>query len=489
MRRWYFAICPVLLIVSIGLIPFDLLVVSVPTWLVMCNIALTGINLVLFYLKAQAKLSGKLLLTSLTFLTVFFSLFGVYCNPYWNSCYFKSNGSTEDYNHVISYKQAKEDIDYMLRYIEKDHPLFQKNIPDNFTAAYKNAVSELKSSGPVTVSVLWQKAQNILSTLGDGHTCAYAIYKDPHYLKYRAGMKDGNYNLTKVNGISIEELFQEKNNLFSYEARSLGIEMLKKRLTSLEGLDFLGIPVLGGITYTYENDNGNTIQRTCYAKDFLTYEEYIKYNNIKENESTGDNFVSYSIEEDKSLALLTLTACNYNKQYRDCLNKMFTEIKEKHIKNVAVDLRDNGGGNSLVADEFIKYLDVDTYKVPTDKWRFGVLNLNNNHGAEVNHRYSNLTFGGRVYILTSAGTFSSAMQFAEYIKDNRLGTIIGEAPGNNAYGYGDIAMFRMPNSKLYFQVSTKQFYRADPAVKDKWVTPDIPCNSEEVLAVLEDTLK
>ncbi|WP_139243388.1 S41 family peptidase [Anaerocolumna xylanovorans] len=488
MKKRYFVICPVLLVLSIGLILFDLLVASVPAWVVGCNIALTVINLVFFYLKANAKRGGKILITAITLLTVCFSLFGLYCNPYWNSYNFRANSSTEDYNREISYKQAKEDIDYMLKYIKKDHPLFRKNAPDNFTAAYEKAVSELKSSSHITVSMLWQKTQSILSTLGDGHTCAYANYKTPHYLKYRAELKAGNYDLTKVNGISMEKLFQEKNSLFSYEAESLGKEMLKIRLLSLEGLDFLGIPISDGIVFTYKNDNGNTVEKTCYAKDFLTYGEYIKYNNIKDDNKTKENFVSYSIEEDKSLALLTLTACNYNKQYRDCLNKMFSEVKEKNIKNVAVDIRDNGGGNSLVADEFIKYLDTDTYKVSTDKWRLGLFNINNKHNIQVNHKYSDLTFSGRVYILTSVGTFSSAMQFAEHIKDNRLGVIIGEAPGNNAYGYGDIAIFRMPNSKLYFQVSTKQFFRADPAIKDKWVIPDVPCDSKDALTVLYQQL-
>lgn len=84
----------------------------------------------------------------------------------------------------------------------------------------------------------------------------------------------------------------------------------------------------------------------------------------------------------------------------------------------------------------------------------------------------------------SAGTFSSAMMFAEYVKDNELGLIIGEAPGNKPNGYGEIAAFKLPNSELFMQISTKHFYRADKSCKDELVIPDIECNREEAMAEL-----
>lgn len=59
------------------------------------------------------------------------------------------------------------------------------------------------------------------------------------------------------------------------------------------------------------------------------------------------NFVYYDIDEEKNLAILTLTACNYQQVYIDCVSQMFAEVKQMKIKNVAVDLRGNGGGNSL----------------------------------------------------------------------------------------------------------------------------------------------
>lgn len=350
-------------------------------------------------------------------------------------------------------------------------------------------MSELKEYNHITVTLLWQKIQNILSTLSDGHTCAYASYPEWHYLKYITEMKNSGYHLTKVNELSINDLFNKISDKLSYDTESWGMEVMNSYLQSLEGLKFLGISLADGIELYYENDNGDIINKTCYEKDFLTYDEYMKYNHKEDTANAKSNFVTYSIDEDKSIAVLTLTSCRYNDQYCQCLKKMFAEIKEKNIKNVAVDLRSNGGGNSFVANEFIKYLNIPTYKITTDRWRLGFINLNNNHNIVKNHIYSDYIFTGSVYILTSTSTFSSAMEFAEYIKDNQLGIIIGEAPGNDAYGYGEIATFQCPNSKLYFQVSTKKFFRANLSIKEKMVLPDIPCKSEDAITVLFSKLQ
>ena len=195
-------------------------------------------------------------------------------------------------------------------------------------------------------------------------------------------------------------------------------------------------------------------------------------------------FVYYEIDTNENLAVLTLNSCRFNDEYIDCLKTMFTEIKKNGIGNVAVDLRYNGGGNSLVADEFIKYLDVESFKIATYEWRFGMFTLTSGDGIIHNERYEDLLFNGDVYILTSSDTFSSAMLFAQYIKDNRLGKIIGEAPGLPASHYGEIATFVLPNSKLQFSVSTKFMWRADKESADSHVSPDIPCKAADAMRAL-----
>lgn len=46
---------------------------------------------------------------------------------------------------------------------------------------------------------------------------------------------------------------------------------------------------------------------------------------------------------------------------KEGLYNFFQEVSKNNIQNIAIDLRENTGGNSLVINQFIRYLDVDTY--------------------------------------------------------------------------------------------------------------------------------
>jgi hypothetical protein len=192
-----------------------------------------------------------------------------------------------------------------------------------------------------------------------------------------------------------------------------------------------------------------------------------------ESETTPSDFVSYTIDSDKNVAIFTLNKCRYNKHYKKVLKDFFTEIKEKKITNIAVDLRNNGGGSSLVANEFVKYLNVDKIDGYTSYFRLRII-----HGKGPFHTLSgnkkiNFIYNGSIYVLTSAQTFSSALNFSVLLQDNKLAKVIGEPCGNKPSQYGETVTFLMPNSKLYFNCSIGYFARPDKTVTDEpYQTPD-----------------
>ncbi len=119
----------------------------------------------------------------------------------------------------------------------------------------------------------------------------------------------------------------------------------------------------------------------------------------------------------------------------------------------------------------MKYIDVDSYKEWAWDWRLGFFKAAIPQREIENSKYEDLLFRGNLYVLTSVYTFSSAMNFAEYVKDNGIGTIIGEASGNAPDSYGDISVFKLPNSGVIMQISTKKWYRTDN--KSGLIEPDI----------------
>lgn len=499
MKKRYLIICILMNLLALALIPANLYLFAMPEWITLLFDILAAGSLAVFFWKGRGKWLSKSILSIFLVLAIGISLFGTYCNPYWNSYNFRGFSYSEAYDTVLTYEEAREDLDACLHYLKKDHPRFIQGVPTEVQYRYEQAIEELQGAERIDVTLVWQNCQSILSVLEDGHTCSYpnSNYKDEHYLKYIAARNNAGDTLAAVNGMELSQLLAEKADLYCYEVESWGILQLKSDLSTLEGLHFLGIPVEEGITYTYESLEGVRDTVTYYESDFVAYEAYMEWNQIEsttanaenDRETEPDSFVSYRIDRKRSLAVLTLTECNYNEEYCGCLREMFEAVKEQGIANVAVDIRDNSGGNSMVANEFIRYLDVDTYQVDTYNWRLGIFHPAFGSGVNQNQRYTDLTFQGRVYLLTSSGSFSSAMMFAEYIKDNELGILIGEAPGNTPAGYGDIAIFRLPNSGLYVQVSTKEFFRADRETDDILVEPDIPCDAGKALEYLYEELE
>ncbi|MBE6758867.1 MAG: hypothetical protein E7554_02100 [Ruminococcaceae bacterium] len=475
-----------------GLVALNLLAVSFSPWIMVLTVSLLIAACVLYVLRSGAGRWAKTLLSAVSAVMIVLGLFAAYCVPYWSSMALRDDRDhSRGYDAVLTLEEAQEDMAQMRSIVSRCHPAFIDEVPAPFDGAYDAALERLAQDGMITVNDLRREIQRTLSVLGDGHTSAYPHYDGQRYLKTIAGHKAEGRSLHAINGMTAKELFEERRELFCYEADSWGVLGLRDNLSTISGLDFLGIDP-EGVEYTWVGADGEYVTDTHTAADFLPLDEYTAYN---AQYSTGngqtDSFVRYEIDAENDLAVLTLTACQYDDEYIACLRDMFTEVKALGIGNVAVDLRGNGGGNSLVANEFIRYLPVDTYCVDGYIHRLGCFMLDftgDKYTVIENRRYTDLAFDGNLYLLTDSGSFSSAMLFAAYIKDNGLGTLIGEPPGNDPNGFGDIAEFRLSNSRLYMSVSTKQFFRPDRECTDRLVMPDVECGGTEAMERLPELL-
>ena len=490
----FYLFLTVALIASVPtLIALNLLAVSFPSWVMLIAAVALIAACVLYVLRSGGKRWAKITLSAVSAVMIVLGLSAAYCVPYWSSVSLRSDWDcSRGYDAVLTFEEAEGDMAQMRAVVNRCHPAFIDEVPAEFAEAYDAAIERLKQDDAITVNDLRREIQRTLSVLGDGHTNAYPNYDGQRYLKTVAGRRAEGWKLHAVNDLTAEQLFEERRDLFCFEADSWGVRGLRDNLSSLSGLDFLGIDP-EGVEFTWVNEAGEYVTDTYSAADFITMEEYLEYNAQYSTDDSAQpkSFVWYDIDRERGLAVLTLTACQYNDEYKACLRDMFTEVKAQGIGNVAVDLRGNGGGNSMVANEFIRYLPVDTYKVDGYIHRLGcfMLDFTGDGYTKINNeKYTDLTFDGNVFLLTDSGSFSSSMLFAAYVKDNDLGTIIGEPPGNDPNGCGDIAEFRLNNSGLYMSVSTKQFFRPDRECTDDLVMPDVECGGDKAMDVLADIL-
>lgn len=198
---------------------------------------------------------------------------------------------------------------------------------------------------------------------------------------------------------------------------------------------------------------------------------------------------SYKIDKENSLGIFTLNRCEMSQEYTDRLLEFFGAVRDNNIGNIAVDLRSNGGGTTEVINEFLRYINISDYKLfgGTDI-RIGG-NLISYRDEITPNKHVENAFDGRVYVLTSQYTFSSAMDFAMVIHDNGIGKVIGEIPGNMPTAYGDKLGFQLPESKLVLSVSYKKFYRVDINKSEEPLIPDCTVSTDEALEKLVEYIK
>lgn len=380
---------------------------------------------------------------------------------------------SEELETVLTSQQAVEDLDYLVHRLAERHPACMNGLPDNVQLEYERERAGIATLPEVSVLSLWQSAASVLNSLGDAHTAVGVNYENrvrlPLTFAWRnddalicsGGEYDG-YIVIEIGEISTDELYQRFLTQFSYELDAWARHSFASRLNRGEYLSFVGVDTQKDIPLVLENpnDSGRITAVFTLQKDTDSGEE--------RDESNFD----YLVDSSAGVGVFTLRQCVYDEEYKNGLRDFFTAVQENNIRSVIVDLRSNLGGNSLVANEFIRYLPAESYLIGASEVRFGSILRKNKPQSRENQQLTP-AFSGDVYVLTGADTFSSAMDFATLISDNKLGTVVGEVPGNMPSSYGDILYFQTPNARLVFTVSYKYFIRPDASKSDSPLIPDV----------------
>lgn len=378
---------------------------------------------------------------------------------------------------VLSNEQAQKELKYVYDTVRANHPAFlidekaEKKFGDTYLALRK----KLGNSETVTVTDLWEMSEELVCTLDDAHTIV--TVSGTQYVsdgcEISSAYKNG--TLVSIDGISADSMKEHFKNIFPCEPQVsfYADYMFGEALQYGSWLTLLGADVSDGVDVV--------IGENSEAKHFDMTDEPPARKQLE--------LCSYKIDKENSLGIFTLNSCEMSEEYTDKLSEFFGKVKDNDIKNVAVDLRSNGGGTTEVINEFLRYINISDYKL------FGGVDIRNG-GNLVSYRdeitpnkHVENAFDGKVYVLTSNYTFSSAMDFATVIQDNGIGKVIGETPGNMPTAYGDKLGFQLPESKLVLSVSYKKFYRVDINKSIEPLIPDYTVEADEAVEKLVEYIK
>ncbi|NLY11331.1 MAG: hypothetical protein GX020_06580 [Firmicutes bacterium] len=409
------------------------------------------------------------------------SLFGVrqfWFNPYRGTV--SAFRPSERLDTILSGPQAVADLDYIVARLKERHPACIHGLPDKMQTEYKKERQRLTASPGVSVLSLWQSAARLLAILGDAHTSVGVEYLDGKHLPlsfrweqdtlYCLGSQYSSYAVVQIGGIAVADLYQKFLEQFSFELEAWARHSFASRLTRGEYLSFLGVDTEGEISIVLADTKNS---------DHITI-GFSLHERIEDGADKTEGDFEYVLDLAAGVGIFSLYHCVYNEEYKEGLLDFFMQVQDNDILSVIVDLRGNPGGDSRVANEFVRYLPVDSYLTMTTEVREGPIIWKNKSRQQENPRLEP-AFTGDVYVLTSSDTFSAAMDFAVLISDNGLGKVIGESPGNMPSSYGDVLYFQTPNAGLAFTVSYKYFLRPDVSKRDLPLIPDIEVPAEDAL--------
>ncbi len=219
------------------------------------------------------------------------------------------------------------------------------------------------------------------------------------------------------------------------------------------------------------------------------------------------NYSLRMIDGDR-VAVIDFRSMNDREAFGKFLDEAFARICKEQPRALVVDLRNNGGGSSMLGDMLLDrvtdepFCDVSLMEVRSSRqyrsylkghvpWIIRWLPIQHVHsygrllwavrpgevaaveGAMWQPTRERNKYRGPVVLLIGPRTYSSATMLAATAKDFGLATLVGEETGGLATHYGEVLGFTLPNSRLYAGVAVKRFVRPSGVDDGRGVLPDI----------------
>jgi hypothetical protein len=345
----------------------------------------------------------------------------------------------------------KQDLNEYAFQLESKHiDLYNKISKKDFQNALRkiNVISKTENDFNVILELM-----KLTRQIGDGHTAVSLRNMDTHSYPFEIKYIENEWRVVKVitehknllrsslvaiNGVPIDEVVAKISEVAQFvENEYSKVVRTGDYLTISELLYALNITKEPhSAIFKFQEDNNQNIEIRFNALDKKEASnpenfaelaigvsqvikpesprfDYLWYVPIKNTKALYINFKSYPTFEDMQVFGEELVGF----------------ISENKIKQVVIDMRNNGGGDLYVGVVLAYALNL----ADTIDW---------NHG---------------VYVMTDAVTFSAATSNSALFKQLLNAKIVGQPTGSNPTGYQDMGQFELPNSKLVITYSKRKF--------------------------------
>ncbi len=202
-----------------------------------------------------------------------------------------------------------------------------------------------------------------------------------------------------------------------------------------------------------------------------------------------------------TIAYLRIKGFTGKLEQKEFYKKCFTTIHKANTNMLIIDIRRNFGGRMTNFENLFSYLSNDTiYQANKVNFKLNDITLKmaleeNKEGDTLLYNtikpYSigavlpllekdemiiykpdnPLLFSGKIIVIANAGTFSAGSGFAKIVQSNNIGLVVGEETGGMTNAFADPINVKLPVSKCYLTIPTKQIFQSD-SITISGVKPD-----------------
>ena len=237
--------------------------------------------------------------------------------------------------------------------------------------------------------------------------------------------------LTHINTVAIEEVLEIIQPLVSCDNEQQLKSGVVKYLVVPEILKGTSIIFEDRASFSFESNEGNTVSKLVYPIDKTQIQlasSYVMQLPFGRQHLQRCYWSTYFT--DKNTLYFQYNACRNdpNKTFREFNRELFELIDQNQVDQLIIDLRFNGGGNSMILSPFLKALK----KRPK--------------------------FKSNVIVLIGRSTFSSALLNAIKLKKKFNVTLVGEPTGGKPNHFGELMFIQLTNLDIEVMYST-QYYK------------------------------
>lgn len=420
-----------------------------------------------------------------------------------------------------------EDYNFLLKTLEETHPNLYAYIPkDEFIQKTNDFRASIDR--PMSKRDFYKILLKTISLIKQGHTMVFGDGGYREFLK-SGGLAFPFKIVYDGNHIYIDENYSAQRE-FVKGTEIIAVNRIPTNRIIDEFTPFLRVRpngyIGGTLSYNWSGflwllygfSDQFTISYILPNENFIQTKtiDGVSLEQIKKKTISGSNKdYEFDLEPARKIALLTLNTFHLDfDSYDSLLIHVFTEIQRLEIENLIIDVRANKGGNGNLVSTLVNYLTDKPYittagsqvktseatklcytthpvlvnaieqarKAEGDKPEFlklvdcfleaepGTLT---SFPKEINTPEDNpLRFNGQLYVLTSKDTYSAGTLFSVIIKDNDIGTIVGEETSDNPTMYACIMLFELPSTKINIQNSAQYSLRPGGFDDHRGVIPD-----------------